>query len=121
MFAAGSSDLGEPERILQVCHPDLERDLPKLRTLEGPGDMLPTQLTSFIGRDHEISEISEIVGLLRDRRLVTLTGPGGAGTTRLRSGSFKLRHRSTEFVDIAIGGLEAFIDAHDHHPDELEP
>ena len=73
-------DLTEPERILQVCHPELDHDFPKLRTLEGPGDTLPTQLTSFIGRDHEISEIT---ALLRDRRLVTLTGPGGAGKTRL--------------------------------------
>ena len=73
-------DLAEPERILQVCHPDLDREFPRLRTIEGPGDTLPTQLTSFIGRDHEIGEIVE---LLRDRRLVTLTGPGGAGKTRL--------------------------------------
>jgi predicted ATPase/class 3 adenylate cyclase len=73
-------DLAEPERILQVCHPDLDREFRKIRTLEGPGDTLPTQLTNFIGRDHEISEI---VALLADRRLVTLAGPGGAGKTRL--------------------------------------
>lgn len=72
--------LVEPERILQVCHPDLDVEFPKLRTLEGPGDTLPTQLTSFIGRDREIGEV---VALLGERRLVTLTGPGGAGKTRL--------------------------------------
>ena len=73
-------DLVEPERIVQVCHPDLEREFPKLRTLAGPADALPTQLTSFIGRQQEIGEL---VALLGDRRLVTLTGPGGAGKTRL--------------------------------------
>ena len=73
-------DLVEPERILQVCHPDLDREFPKIRTIEGPGDTLPTQLTSFIGREHEITEVT---ALLAERRLVTLTGPGGAGKTRL--------------------------------------
>jgi predicted ATPase/class 3 adenylate cyclase len=73
-------DLVEPERILQVCHPELDREFRKIRTLEGPGDTLPTQLTKFIGRDHEIGEI---VALLAERRLVTLAGPGGAGKTRL--------------------------------------
>ncbi|HSM67529.1 MAG TPA: adenylate/guanylate cyclase domain-containing protein [Ilumatobacteraceae bacterium] len=73
-------DLEEPERILQVCHPQLDREFPKIRTLEGPADTLPTQLTKFIGRHHEIGEI---VALLAERRLVTLAGPGGAGKTRL--------------------------------------
>ena len=73
-------DLAEPERILQACRADLPREFPKLRTIEGPADTLPSQLTSFIGREHEITEI---VDLLRERRLVTLTGPGGAGKTRL--------------------------------------
>jgi predicted ATPase/class 3 adenylate cyclase len=73
-------DLAEPERILQVCHPELDLEFRKIRTLEGPGDTLPTQLTKFIGRDFEIGEI---VTLLADRRLVTLAGPGGAGKTRL--------------------------------------
>ena len=73
-------DLAEPELILQVRHPDLHQEFPKLSTIEGPGDRLPTQLTSFIGREHEITEVT---ALLRERRLVTLTGPGGAGKTRL--------------------------------------
>ena len=73
-------DLLEPDRLLQVCHVDLPREFPKLRTIQGPGDTLPTQITTFIGREHEVTEI---VALLGDRRLVTLTGPGGAGKTRL--------------------------------------
>lgn len=73
-------DLAEPERIHQVNHVDLPSDFPKLRSLEGPGDALPTQLTSFIGREREIVEAR---ALLDEHRLVTLSGPGGAGKTRL--------------------------------------
>ena len=72
--------LSEPERIHQVCHPALERDFPRLRTVEGPDDHLPTQLTSFVGRSRELHEV---LGLLRQHRLVTLSGAGGAGKTRL--------------------------------------
>jgi predicted ATPase len=107
-------DLVEPERILQVCHPDLDREFPKLRTLEGPGDTLPTQLTSFIGRDHEIGEI---VALLGDRRLVTLTGPGGAGKTRLAlevAGRVVLDHPD----GIRLVELAALVD-HDVFVDEV--
>jgi len=73
-------DLAEPERIHQVNHVDLPSGFSKLRSLEGPGDALPTQLTSFIGRDREIVEAT---ALLDEHRLVTLSGPGGAGKTRL--------------------------------------
>lgn len=45
-----------------------------------PGGNLPVQLTSFVGREREVSEVE---GLLSDHRLVTLTGPGGSGKTRL--------------------------------------
>jgi predicted ATPase/class 3 adenylate cyclase len=72
--------LTEPERIHQVCHPALAREFPRLRTVEGPDDHLPTQLTSFIGRTRELSDV---IGLLDEQRLVTLTGAGGAGKTRL--------------------------------------
>jgi predicted ATPase/class 3 adenylate cyclase len=72
--------LSEPERIHQVCHPALVREFPRLRTVEGPDDHLPTQLTSFIGRT---SELDAVMGLLDEHRLVTLSGAGGAGKTRL--------------------------------------
>jgi len=72
--------LAEPERIHQFCHPALQRDFPRLRTVEGPGDNLPTQLTSFVGRETEVAEITQ---LLIEHRLVTLSGAGGAGKTRL--------------------------------------
>jgi len=72
--------LTEPLRIHQLCHPDLPRDFPRLRTVEGPGDDLPTQLTSFVGRSQESTQV---VDLVTDHRLVTLSGAGGAGKTRL--------------------------------------
>ncbi len=72
--------LTEPERIHQICHPALERRFRRLRTVEGPDDHLPTQLTSFIGRT---SELRDVVALVHQHRLVTLSGAGGAGKTRL--------------------------------------
>ena len=73
-------DLAEPERIHQLNHPELESSFPKLRSLEGPGDTLPGQLTSFVGREREIGDVEALLG---EHRLVTLSGSGGAGKTRL--------------------------------------
>jgi predicted ATPase/class 3 adenylate cyclase/DNA-binding CsgD family transcriptional regulator len=74
-------DLPRPERVVQLCHPDLHNDFPPLRTANAvAADRLPAQLTSFIGRQ---SEIKGIRRALTDNRLVTLTGAGGAGKTRL--------------------------------------
>ena len=75
-------DLGREERIFQVNHPSLPQDFPPLRTLDIIPNNLPVQLTSFIGREAEIRNLSEILG--REQvRLVTLTGAGGIGKTRL--------------------------------------
>ena len=73
-------DLRQPERVYQLRHPTLDTGFPPLRTLEGSWSNLPIQLTGFIGRDRELDEIRE---LLEANRLVTLTGSGGAGKTRL--------------------------------------
>jgi predicted ATPase/class 3 adenylate cyclase len=73
-------DLAAPERIYQVCHADLQRDFPQLRGLDALPNNLPIQLTTFIGRDAELATVSD---LLRSERLVTLTGAGGCGKTRL--------------------------------------
>ena len=73
-------DLARPENVFQLLHSALPGDFPRLRSLEIPRDNLPTQLTSFIGREAEMADVS---GLMRDARLVTLTGPGGSGKTRL--------------------------------------
>ena len=74
-------DLPRPERVVQLCHPDIRNDFPPLRTSESEtAQRLPTQLTSFVGREGQIAEVR---GLLADNRLVTLTGAGGSGKTRL--------------------------------------
>jgi predicted ATPase/class 3 adenylate cyclase len=75
-------DLTRPERIFQLVIPDLPADFPSLRALDPRRANLPVQPTDFIGREREVAEVC---GLLRRDgvRLVTLTGPGGTGKTRL--------------------------------------
>jgi predicted ATPase/class 3 adenylate cyclase/DNA-binding CsgD family transcriptional regulator len=74
-------DLPRPERVVQLCHPDLCNEFPPLRVTKAvAGHNLPTQLTSFVGRDAQMADVSR---LLIENRLVTLTGAGGAGKTRL--------------------------------------
>lgn len=73
-------DLGRPERIFQLTHPDLRDDFPDIRSLESRPNNLPIQLTSFVGRE---LELNEVVKRLADSRLLTLTGVGGSGKTRL--------------------------------------
>lgn len=74
-------DLPRPERVVQLCHPGLRNDFPPLRSprpVVAAG--LPAQLTTFIGR---ATELAEVGATLRTNRLVTLTGAGGVGKTRL--------------------------------------
>ena len=74
-------DLPGPERLFQVVVDDLPSEFPPVRSLDPlNGGNLPEPSTSFLGRDHELDAIA---GLLGDARLVTLTGPGGTGKTRL--------------------------------------
>jgi predicted ATPase/class 3 adenylate cyclase/DNA-binding CsgD family transcriptional regulator len=74
-------DLPRPERVVQLCHPDLRNEFPPLRTPKAAvSHNLPAQLTSFVGRQSEIRNLREA---LAANRLVTLTGAGGAGKTRL--------------------------------------
>jgi predicted ATPase len=73
-------DLLHPEHLYQLQAPDLWSTFPPLKTLEAYRNNLPVQLTSFIGREHEIAEIKQE---LKTHHLVTLTGPGGTGKTRL--------------------------------------
>jgi predicted ATPase/DNA-binding CsgD family transcriptional regulator len=74
------ADLGRAERVWQLCHPDVAVEFPPLRSLDSFSHNLPVQLTRFIGREAEMQEVSR---LLADNRLVTLTGAGGSGKTRL--------------------------------------
>src|ERR1700693_3917493 len=74
-------DLPRPERGVQLCHPDLVNEFPPLR-VSGTvvSTRLPVQLTSFVGRDAQGTQLRE---LLAQNRVVTLTGAGGVGKTRL--------------------------------------
>ena len=66
---------------MQLCHPDLRNEFPPLRTRETVvAQTLPVQFTSFVGREAEMNDVRQI---LADNRLVTLTGAGGVGKTRL--------------------------------------
>jgi predicted ATPase len=68
------------ERLWQLVAPDLQQDFPALPTLNSIPNNLPMQMTSFVGRVQEIAEVKQS---LTKTRLVTLTGSGGTGKTRL--------------------------------------
>jgi len=73
-------DLSTPECVFQAVHPQLRSDFPALRSLETTPNNLPLQPTTFIGRDKELAELKS---LFTTARLLTLTGSGGCGKTRL--------------------------------------
>jgi predicted ATPase len=73
-------DLQEPEHLYQLLLPHLPADFPPLRSLAAFAHNLPVQLTRFIGREREMGEVKR---LLAARPLLTLTGSGGCGKTRL--------------------------------------
>jgi predicted ATPase/class 3 adenylate cyclase/DNA-binding CsgD family transcriptional regulator len=95
-----------PERVVQLCHPDVVNDFPPLRVSKAViSQRLPVQLTSFVGRQAELSQVHE---LLTQNRLVTLTGAGGAGKTRLATqiagqlaGEFDRFPEGVWYVDLA--------------------
>lgn len=89
-------DLALPEQLFQLIAPDLPADFPPLASLEARRHNLPVQLTSFIGRTRELAEIA---GLFGDARLLTLTGPGGTGKTRLAL------HLAASLLDTAADGV----------------
>jgi predicted ATPase/DNA-binding CsgD family transcriptional regulator len=73
-------DLSRPEQVYQLRHPDLPGGFPPLCSLERHRHNLAVQLTSFVGREAAMAELG---GLLADHGLVTVTGSGGCGKTRL--------------------------------------
>ncbi|MEO7803141.1 MAG: adenylate/guanylate cyclase domain-containing protein [Actinomycetota bacterium] len=73
-------DLGQPQELFQLGAVDLLEDFPVPRSLDSLPNNLPVQLTSFIGREAEVAHVTD---MLDASRLLTLTGPGGVGKTRL--------------------------------------
>ena len=75
-------DLFRPERVFQLIAPELPTSFPPLKTLDARMNNLPAQPTPLVGRERELGEVRD---LLRGEgvRLLTLTGPGGIGKTRL--------------------------------------
>jgi len=75
-------DLGRPESIFQLCHPSLPSEFAPLKSLDNPAlrHNLPQQVTSFVGREEPLTVVK---GLLEKTKLLTLTGSGGCGKTRL--------------------------------------
>lgn len=73
-------DLAHPEQVFQLVAAGLPAEFPPLRSLDSLPNNLPLQVTSFIGRDEDVAEVKK---LLEKTRLLTLTGSGGVGKTRL--------------------------------------
>jgi predicted ATPase/class 3 adenylate cyclase len=73
-------DLSRPERIFQLVAPALRREFAPIRTLDAFPGNLPLQVSSFVGRHDELVALS---AALQTDRLVTLTGVGGVGKTRV--------------------------------------
>ncbi len=75
-------DLQRPSHLYQLVIVGLPADFPPLKTLDSRPNNLPVQLTPLIGREKEVSAVQNLLQR-EDVRLVTLTGPGGTGKTRL--------------------------------------
>ena len=73
-------DLVRPEHVFQVVAPGLPDDFPPLKSLDRQPNNLPVQLTAFVGRERELAEVKRLLGTTH---LLTLTGSGGTGKTRL--------------------------------------
>lgn len=73
-------DLAHPEHIFQLASPDLPSEFPALLSLDTLPNNLPRQLTSFVGREREMADVKALLG---KSLLLTLTGTGGSGKTRL--------------------------------------
>ncbi|MEE9581372.1 MAG: tetratricopeptide repeat protein [Acidimicrobiia bacterium] len=76
----GMRDLPHPERLHQLLIDGLPNSFPAPRSVDAQPNNLPTQLTSFVGRDQELAEAADLIG---GARLLTLTGVAGSGKTRL--------------------------------------
>lgn len=89
-------DLAEPEEVFQLAHPALPADFPPLKSLDQRTTSLPLPPTSFIGREDERKALHRLV---EESRLVTLTGPGGVGKSRL---ALQVATESIAFFDDGV-------------------
>ncbi|MDQ4098107.1 MAG: adenylate/guanylate cyclase domain-containing protein, partial [Actinomycetota bacterium] len=74
------ADLGGPQRVFQLVAPGLEAEFPPLASADRARHNLPHRATTFLGRELELAAVGKA---LESARLVTVTGPGGTGKTRL--------------------------------------
>jgi predicted ATPase len=97
-------DLSQPERVFQLGHPSLVRTFPPLLSLNRYPTNLPSQETAFVGRDSEMRGVAKILG---ECRLLTLTGVGGVGKTRLaiQSGAELLPGYADGVWLVELGGI----------------
>ncbi len=93
-------DLQQPERLTQLVIDGLPNDFAAIRSLEAGPINLPVNMTSFVGRERELTDLR---ALLRASRLVTLVGPGGSGKTRLA------QHVASSLADAFADGI-TFVD-----------
>jgi predicted ATPase/class 3 adenylate cyclase len=95
-------DLAQPERIHQLLAPQLIADFPLVRSLEHLSNNLPAQVSSFIGRETEIADVTAMIGR---HRMMTLVGSGGVGKTRLSlqvaADRIDVFHDGVWFVELA--------------------
>jgi predicted ATPase/class 3 adenylate cyclase len=92
-------DLERPERVFALAHPDLLDTLRLLRSETGRVRHFPTSLTPFLGRNTEVAAVTQVL-LAPTVHLVTLTGPGGIGKTRI---ALEAGERvASEFADGAV-------------------
>ncbi len=89
-------DLARPERVFQLLHTDLPASFPSIRSLDAYAHNLPVQVTSFVGRRQDLAAVAELVP---KTRLLTLTGVGGSGKTRLAL------QAGAEFVSVFRDGV----------------
>jgi predicted ATPase/class 3 adenylate cyclase len=96
-------DMNRTEHVYQLGHPELRRDFPPLKSLDLQASNLPLHLTSFVGRERELEEVRSC---LSRERLVTLTGAGGSGKSRIaQQAAGELRERFPDgvwWVDLAL-------------------
>jgi predicted ATPase/class 3 adenylate cyclase len=99
-------DLTEPQRLYQLLGQGLEADFPPPRTLDVRRTNLPVQPTPLIGRQREVRELCDLIA--GGARLVTLTGPGGSGKTRLalQAGAELLDGCADGVFFVGLGAIE---------------